>query len=252
MDWGILDSSPRVQQVAGSVAIPLHTPAAFENQLPQSGGSKLAAAKEHNEPMFGNLEDMNLESAGLSGPTEPPQEQYNVSAPLECAPGPSRASTKLEENEVQLDGDALDLLVNRVLGQCEQHPQEQQQDAVKKTETSASGASSSSADQADALQSKTPGGKAVMSAIDKKAERRRRNRESSSRCYYNRKRQIEQLDKDLYAEKRKITSLYDIELLLRGENARLKRELVMKGIQLPSRMLKVTARTISPSFPQME
>lgn len=74
----------------------------------------------------------------------------------------------------------------------------------------------------------------AQAQIDKVAERRRRNRESSSRCYYNRKRIIEGLDKQITTEKQKLTSLYDRALELRHENARLKKDVVLMGIALPS------------------
>lgn len=73
----------------------------------------------------------------------------------------------------------------------------------------------------------------TMSSIDKAAERRRKNRESSSRCYYNRKRIIEKLDKKISTEKTKLTNLYDRALELRHENARLKKDVVTRGIPLP-------------------
>lgn len=75
----------------------------------------------------------------------------------------------------------------------------------------------------------------VMSSIDKAAERRRKNRESSSRCYYNRKRIIESLDKQISAEKTRLTALYDRALELRHENARLKKDVVTRGIPLPTK-----------------
>ncbi|PXF48040.1 hypothetical protein BWQ96_02231 [Gracilariopsis chorda] len=72
------------------------------------------------------------------------------------------------------------------------------------------------------------------SSIDKAAERRRKNRESSSRCYYNRKRIIQTLEKELLEEKRKLTMLYDNALQLRHDNARLKKEVVTKGYAIPA------------------
>lgn len=75
----------------------------------------------------------------------------------------------------------------------------------------------------------------TLSSIDKAAERRRKNRESSSRCYYNRKRIIETLDKQISAEKTKLTNLYDRALELRHENARLKKDVVTQGIALPTK-----------------
>lgn len=75
---------------------------------------------------------------------------------------------------------------------------------------------------------------ATMSNLDKVAERRRKNRESSSRCYYNRKRIIEKLDKQISAEKTKLTMLYDRALELRHENAKLKKDVVTMGIALPT------------------
>lgn len=71
--------------------------------------------------------------------------------------------------------------------------------------------------------------------IDKLAERRRRNRESSSRCYYNRKRIIDALDKKISFQKRRYAELYDRALELRHENAKLKRDVVINGIPLPTR-----------------
>lgn len=70
--------------------------------------------------------------------------------------------------------------------------------------------------------------------IDKAAERRRRNRESSSKCYYKRKRIVDELDSHITAEKRRLTALYDRALELRHENARLKRQVVTSGIPLPA------------------
>lgn len=74
---------------------------------------------------------------------------------------------------------------------------------------------------------------AAESAIEKAAERRRRNRESSSRCYYNRKRIIDALDAQISSEKQRLTKLYDRALEMRHENARLKRNVVLFGIPLP-------------------
>lgn len=76
----------------------------------------------------------------------------------------------------------------------------------------------------------------TMSSIDKAAERRRKNRESSSRCYYNRKRIIESLDNQISEEKNKLTALYDRALELRHENARLKKDVVTNGIALPTKI----------------
>eukprot|EP00178_Gracilaria_changii_P021922 TRINITY_DN64937_c0_g1_i1.p1 TRINITY_DN64937_c0_g1~~TRINITY_DN64937_c0_g1_i1.p1 ORF type:complete len:239 (+),score=46.52 TRINITY_DN64937_c0_g1_i1:72-788(+) len=73
----------------------------------------------------------------------------------------------------------------------------------------------------------------ATSPIDKAAERRRKNRESSSRCYYNRKRIIQKLESQLVAEKDKLTKLYDHALQLRHDNARLKKEVVTSGYALP-------------------
>lgn len=75
----------------------------------------------------------------------------------------------------------------------------------------------------------------TMSGIDKAAERRRKNRESSSRCYYNRKRIIEGLDRQVSEAKTKLTTLYDRALELRHENARLKKDVVTRGIALPTK-----------------
>lgn len=77
----------------------------------------------------------------------------------------------------------------------------------------------------------------VSSTIDKAAERRRKNRESSSRCYYNRKRIIENLEKQISAEKAKLTDLYDRALELRHSNAKLKRDVVTRGLNLPVRQM---------------
>lgn len=75
----------------------------------------------------------------------------------------------------------------------------------------------------------------TMSSIDKAAERRRKNRESSSRCYYNRKRIIGTLDRQISAEKTRLTALYDRALELRHENAKLKKDVVTGGIALPTK-----------------
>jgi hypothetical protein len=61
-----------------------------------------------------------------------------------------------------------------------------------------------------------------ISDLDKNADRRRRNREASSRAYYNRKKRVESLEEKLRAEKRKVTSLYTRQLQLRKEGALLK------------------------------
>jgi hypothetical protein len=60
------------------------------------------------------------------------------------------------------------------------------------------------------------------SDLDKNADRRRRNREASSRAYYNRKKRVESLEEKLRVEKRKVTSLYTRQLQLRKESAILK------------------------------
>lgn len=83
--------------------------------------------------------------------------------------------------------------------------------------------------------------------IDKLEERRRKNRESSSRCYYNRKKVIEGLERTLTEEKRKAIQLYARELELRHENARLKRDLVIRNIRIPASMLTTTRA--EPFFP---
>lgn len=75
----------------------------------------------------------------------------------------------------------------------------------------------------------------LQSAISKADDRRRRNRESSSRCYYNRKRIIDGLQAEIAEEKQTLTELYDRALHLRHENARLKRHVVTNGIALPVR-----------------
>ena len=77
----------------------------------------------------------------------------------------------------------------------------------------------------------------ISSTIDKAAERRRKNRESSSRCYYNRKRIIENLERKISAEKAKLTDLYDRALELRHSNAKLKRDVVTRGLNLPVRQM---------------
>lgn len=73
----------------------------------------------------------------------------------------------------------------------------------------------------------------TFSNADKIAERRRRNRESSSKCYYNRKRIKDELEAQISSEKRLLMQLYDKALELRHENARLKRAIVTSGISLP-------------------
>ena len=75
---------------------------------------------------------------------------------------------------------------------------------------------------------------------DKLEERRRKNRLSSSKCYYNRKRQIELVERTLTSEKRKAITLYARELDLRNENARLKKELVLRNIRIPATFLTTT------------
>lgn len=72
-----------------------------------------------------------------------------------------------------------------------------------------------------------------LSYTEKIAERRRRNRESSSKCYYNRKRIKDQLDAEINTQKCRLMQLYDRALELRHENARLKRAIVTSGISLP-------------------
>lgn len=72
-----------------------------------------------------------------------------------------------------------------------------------------------------------------LSYTEKIAERRRRNRESSSKCYYNRKRIKDHLDAEISSQKCRLMQLYDKALELRHENARLKRAVVTSGISLP-------------------
>jgi hypothetical protein len=60
----------------------------------------------------------------------------------------------------------------------------------------------------------------------KDADRRRRNREASSRAYYNRKKRVELLEDKLRAEKRILTSLFARQLQLRKESAILKARLL--------------------------
>ena len=88
----------------------------------------------------------------------------------------------------------------------------------------------------------------VISPIDKAAERRRKNRESSSRCYYNRKRIIETLDKQISEEKSKLTQLYDRALELRHENAKLKKDVVTNGIALPTKARGTNSGSSSSAF----
>ena len=82
----------------------------------------------------------------------------------------------------------------------------------------------------------------LTSAIDKDKleERRRKNRLSSSKCYYNRKKQIEEVEKTLQSEKRRAIALYQRELDLRNENARLKKQLVLGNVRIPSTFLTTT------------
>jgi hypothetical protein len=61
---------------------------------------------------------------------------------------------------------------------------------------------------------------------EKDEDRRRRNREASSRAYYNRKKRVESLEDRLRAEKRKLTSLFARQLQLRKESAILKARLL--------------------------
>lgn len=76
-----------------------------------------------------------------------------------------------------------------------------------------------------------------QTAMAKAEDRRRRNRESSSRCYYNRKRKIEARLEELGETRRYAVVLYARELELRSENARLKKGLVMSGGLIPRHML---------------
>lgn len=62
----------------------------------------------------------------------------------------------------------------------------------------------------------------ALSQEEKIMERRRRNREASSRSYYNRKARVEKLETTLKDEKRRVTALFQKELQLRKENASLK------------------------------
>ncbi|CAN8070777.1 unnamed protein product [Agarophyton chilense] len=100
------------------------------------------------------------------------------------------------------------------------------------------------------LATKSPSSKILQpkSAIDKAAERRRKNRESSSRCYYNRKRIIQNLETQLLAEKDKLTKLYDRALELRHDNARLKKEVVTNGYALPASSTKHAYQRSSSTF----
>lgn len=61
------------------------------------------------------------------------------------------------------------------------------------------------------------------STVDKAELRRMRNRESSARSYYSRKRKIDELDSELRQARSKATKLFTRELSLRQENTRLKR-----------------------------
>lgn len=73
-------------------------------------------------------------------------------------------------------------------------------------------------------------------------DRRRRNRESSARCYYNRKQKIAACTEELETVKRRAIELYDRELELRRENAVLKNELVLRGGSIPRHMQVFKAR----------
>lgn len=75
---------------------------------------------------------------------------------------------------------------------------------------------------------------------DKLEERRRKNRASSQKCYYNRKRKIEEVERTLTDEKQRAIQLYTMELQLRNENAYLKKELVLNNIPIPSTFLTST------------
>lgn len=72
----------------------------------------------------------------------------------------------------------------------------------------------------------------LRSEVDKIAERRRRNRESSSRCYYNRKRIMTSLEAKLSNEKNRLLQLYDRSLELRTENARMRRFVARYGVSM--------------------
>lgn len=70
---------------------------------------------------------------------------------------------------------------------------------------------------------------------DQVEQKRRRNRESSARCYYNRKMRLEREAFELGVLKRRAIDLYGRANLLRNENERLARELNLAGVAIPSR-----------------
>lgn len=78
--------------------------------------------------------------------------------------------------------------------------------------------------------------------LDKEADRRRRNRESSSRSYYKRKIRIAQLANDVSVQRRRMALLFDQELTLRETNVCLKRQLLRRGIQTMSKRYKSTKK----------
>lgn len=88
--------------------------------------------------------------------------------------------------------------------------------------------------------SPTPLGPSTSIDKQKLEERRRKNRLSSSKCYYNRKKQIELVERTLTDEKKRAIQLYETELKLRQENARLKKELVLKNIRIPPSFMTTT------------
>lgn len=73
----------------------------------------------------------------------------------------------------------------------------------------------------------------LKETIDKADERRRKNRESSSKCYYKRKEIVDGLNAEIAHGKKRITELNNRALELRHENARLKRQVVTSGLRLP-------------------
>lgn len=93
---------------------------------------------------------------------------------------------------------------------------------------------------------------ATQTKIDKADERRRRNRESSSRCYYNRKKITDALNLQICSEKRRLTELYDRALDLRHENSRLKRAVVTQGIPLPMSRRGPSSKSDHPDTAQLQ
>lgn len=74
-------------------------------------------------------------------------------------------------------------------------------------------------------------------AKTKAEDRRRRNRESSARCYQKRKLKVEARKVELATLERRAVDLYARQLELREENARLKKQLVRRGGFIPLHML---------------